>query len=105
MTKEQWGYWKLKLEPVIESKAEEWHILGYDRVTEKEVWECFLTKLEKNKERPEPVRSHWMVAELFHLKANDYMTWLTIEAYKGPEWFENEEPIDFSLKSFHAEDI
>jgi hypothetical protein len=100
VTKEQWSYWRLKLEPVIQSKVEEFHILGYDTATAKDIWECFIVKLEKNKERPEKIRSHWMVAELFRLKANDYMTSLTIEAYKGPGWFNNEDPIDFRLNSF-----
>lgn len=96
-TKEQWSYWKIKLEPVIKSKVEEWHIFGYDKVTEKDVWDCFITKLEKNKQRPEKIRSHWMVAQLFHLKVNDYMTFLTIQAYKGPEWFNHDERIDYDL--------
>lgn len=96
MSKEQWSYWKMKLEPVIESKVEEWHMLGYEKVTADDVWDCFLTKMSRNKDRPEKIRSYWITAELFSLKATDYMNFLTVEAYKGPEWFDGDEPLDFS---------
>ncbi|WP_078577224.1 post-transcriptional regulator [Salipaludibacillus agaradhaerens] len=100
MVNEQWSYWKMKLEPVIQSKVEEWKMLGYEKISEKDVWECFMIKVEKSKERPEKIRSHWMVSELFSLKVNDYMNLVTVAAYKGPEWFHNEQPVDFRLNQF-----
>ncbi|MDQ0254253.1 hypothetical protein J2S74_001628 [Evansella vedderi] len=92
---EQWDNWKAQLEPVLKSKAEEWQMLGYDRVTEDDVWACFLAKRSRM-DIPDPVLTHWIVGELFRLKANDYMNWLTVEAYKGPNWFDKEEPLDLS---------
>ncbi|MCE7793759.1 post-transcriptional regulator [Salipaludibacillus sp. CUR1] len=100
MAIEQWSYWKIKLEPIIQSKVEEWHMLGYENVTEKDVWECFIAKMEKNKDKPDKIRTHWIAAELFRLKANDYMNLLTIEAYKGPDWFDRDEPVDVRLNTY-----
>ncbi|UCZ54358.1 post-transcriptional regulator [Bacillus shivajii] len=84
--------WKAEVEPVIQSKAEEWNLLGYHRVSKEDVWKCFLEKVKKM-EVPDQVRPHWVVSVIFSLKVNDYMNYLTIEAYKGPSWFNDEEPI------------
>lgn len=88
--KHQWNDWKETLAPVIISKVEEWKIFGHDEVTEEDVWNAFLEKLRRNKEVPEEVRLHWIVAELFALSANDYMTQLTVNAYRGDDWFSSE---------------
>ena len=99
MTIEQWSYWKLKLEPAIESKLEEMQLLGYDQVTSEEIWELFIRKIEKDPERPTPVRAHWMVSKLMQLSPNDYMTSLTVAAYKAPDWFEDDEPLDLRTEA------
>lgn len=98
MTEKEWEGWKTKLGPVIKSKAEEWQLLGYERVTEEDVWNCFMAKSPRL-EIPEQVQTHWLVQELFRLKANDYMNWLTMEAYKGPSWFNKEKEMEFSLET------
>ncbi|GEL06827.1 post-transcriptional regulator [Salisediminibacterium halotolerans] len=94
MTIEQWSYWKLKLSPLIESKLEEMQLLGYDTVTSEGIWELFVNKIEKDPERPDPIRTHWMVSKLLRLSPNDYMTSLTVSAYKSPDWFESGEALD-----------
>lgn len=95
--------WKTELEPVIRSKAEEWQLLGYETVSKEDVWKCFLEKMKK-KDVPETIRLYWITAELFNLKVNDYMNALTVQAYKGPNWFHDEEPIDFNFKINVGED-
>ncbi|MCD8509001.1 MAG: post-transcriptional regulator [Bacillus sp. (in: Bacteria)] len=98
MTEHDWSDWKRQLEPVLTSKAEEWQLLGYEKVTEEDVWACFMAKLSKLTV-PETVTAHWIVGEVFRLKVTEYMNWLTMEAYKGPNWFTKDEGLEFSLKS------
>ncbi|SDY47626.1 Post-transcriptional regulator [Evansella caseinilytica] len=94
MNEDRWKTWETEMEVVLLSKAEEWQLLGYDQVTKEDVWQCFLSKLPRL-DVPDPVRPHWLAAELFHMKANDYMNWLTLQAYKGPNWFEDDKAISF----------
>lgn len=90
--KQQFEVWKEDVMPALTSKKEEFHMLNYDRVTEEEVWECVLAKLKKEKEF---VRIHHLVKMILTLKVTDYMNWLTIGAYKGPNWFVGEEEVEF----------
>lgn len=89
----QWEKWKLEVEPVLVSKVEEWHLLGYKRATIDDVWDCFKAKLPRI-EVPETITLSWLVGEIFHLKANDYMNWLTLQSYKAPSLFKDDGPID-----------
>ncbi|UTR09265.1 post-transcriptional regulator [Evansella sp. LMS18] len=98
MEKEKIQVWKEEIEPVLNSKAEELQMLGYENVSPEDVWECFTAKLPRI-EVPEEVRPHWIVAEVFRLRAHDYMNWLTVAAYKGPDWFKDDEPVDGRLST------
>lgn len=89
---QQFEVWKYDVKPALTSKVEELHMLGYDRATEEELWECVLTKLRKGKKF---VHIHQLVSTILTLKATDYMTWLTVGAYKGPNWFASEENFSF----------
>jgi hypothetical protein len=71
--------WKDEVKPAVISKKEEFHYMGYESVTEGEIWECVLTKLKKKKEDP---RLHTLVDYILSLTLNDFMTWLTIQSYK-----------------------
>ncbi|MFA9557182.1 post-transcriptional regulator [Evansella sp. AB-rgal1] len=101
MDEQQWLVWKNKVDIVLTSKAEEWKLFGYN-VTKEDVWGCFMSKLPRI-DIPETIRYHWLVAELFHMKVNDYMNWLTLQAYRGPNWFDSEEPVTFRLDNFRKE--
>lgn len=83
--KQQFEVWKDDVRPALISKMEEFHLIGYDRATVEELWDCVLAKLKKEKEF---VRIHNLVRIILTLKATDYMTWLTVDAYRGPNWFE-----------------
>lgn len=87
MGKQQFEVWKDEVLPVLNSKVEEFQLIGYDEASAEEVWECVLNKLRKQKE---PMRIYQFVNEILKLKVTDYMTWLTIGAYQGPNWFEEE---------------
>lgn len=69
---------KNNLKEVIVSKMEEFHMLGYDAVSEEDIWECATAKYKG--EWPKP---HQIVNDIYSLKPTAFMNWLTINAYKG----------------------
>ncbi|MFD3449378.1 post-transcriptional regulator [Microbacteriaceae bacterium 4G12] len=73
-----------QLQLVLDSKVEEFHMLGYDRVTAQEIWECL--KGKKWKRLTGDVKLHQLVNDILTLSTGDYMTYLTVEAYKAPLW-------------------
>lgn len=69
---------KEKLLQVLESKRDEFHLLGYESITIDEIWACVTSKYD----------GQWpplyqMVNDIFSLKVTDVMNWLTIGAYRG----------------------
>jgi hypothetical protein len=64
------------IESVCNSKAEEFRMLGYDRVTGKEVWDCVSSKY---KDMP-PL--HRIVNDILSLKTTQLMNWMTMTAWK-----------------------
>ncbi|MCM3716981.1 post-transcriptional regulator [Fictibacillus phosphorivorans] len=72
--------WKDEVRPAVRSKREEFHYMGYESVTDEEIWNCVLAKLKKKKEDP---RLHTLVDYILSLSLNDFMTWLTIQSYKA----------------------
>ncbi|WP_088102623.1 post-transcriptional regulator [Halalkalibacter urbisdiaboli] len=83
--KQQFEVWKSEVEPALQSKVDEFHFLGYDRAKKEEIWDCVLYRLRKKKEF---IHLHEFVNQILRLKPQDYMTWLTVNAYKKPEdWF------------------
>ncbi|PHA00845.1 histidine kinase [Bacillus pseudomycoides] len=73
-----------QLRIVLESKVEEFQMLGYDRVTTEDVWKCLKTR--KWKKVDSDVRLHELVNDVLTLTANEYMTFLTMKAYQAPLW-------------------
>lgn len=83
--KQQFEVWKEDMEPVLTSKVEEFHLLGYDKATKEEIWNCVTERLRKKKTY---IPFYMFTDELLNLKASIYMTWLTVHSYKEPEdWF------------------
>ncbi len=87
MEQQQFEVWKEDVMPALTSKVEEFHLLGYDRASEEELWECVLARLRKEKKF---VQIHYLVHAILTLKVTDYMTWLTIGAYKDQNSFFSE---------------
>jgi hypothetical protein len=73
-----------QLQVVLESKVDEFRLLGYDRVTAQDVWDCL--KMKKWKRVGDEVKIYQLVNDVLTLSASDYMTYLTMEAYKAPLW-------------------
>ncbi|MDV2685916.1 post-transcriptional regulator [Alkalihalophilus lindianensis] len=89
MERQQFESWRYDVEPALASKVEEFHFLGYDRVTVDQVWACVMDRLRKQKEF---IHLHAFVQVILTLKVQDYMTWVTKESYReGENWFKKQE--------------
>ncbi|EMY5508350.1 post-transcriptional regulator [Bacillus sp. FSL L8-0642] len=73
-----------QLQVVLESKVEEFHMFGYDRVTDDDIWK-FL-KVKKWKNINGDVRLYELVNDVLRVSTNEYMNYLTVEAYQAPLW-------------------
>lgn len=71
--------WKGMLTSVINSKVEEFRLMGYSRTTSEDVWQCLTDKVWKG--NPEK-RLHEVVQDIFHLRSTTYMSFLTVQTYK-----------------------
>lgn len=71
---------KAIIQPVIESKLEEFHLIGYEDVTEVELW-AYLNQ-KKWKKRQE-FSLHQVVSDVLTVKITDVMSYVTIESYKS----------------------
>jgi hypothetical protein len=69
---------KKKLQEVLVSKRDEFHMLGYDGASIDEIWECVISKYKKG--WPQFFQ---VVNDIYSLKPMAFMNWLTLNAYKG----------------------
>jgi hypothetical protein len=86
---EQLQAWKETVYPALLSKAEEFHLLGYERVTPNEVWNCIMAKLGRKNEE---YMLHQFINVILRMSVNEYMNWLTIQAYQAPGLFIGDQP-------------
>ncbi|GAA3321146.1 post-transcriptional regulator [Ectobacillus funiculus] len=75
--------YRQELNVVLQSKVEEFHMLGYDRVTEQEIWTCLKSKKSGNGYQKK-LKSISSLMMFLTLSTSDYMTYLTMQAYKAP---------------------
>lgn len=59
------------------SKAQEFHMLGYEQVTGADVWSCVSSKYKKGLP---PL--HRLINDILTLKTTTFMNWLMINSYK-----------------------
>ncbi|TMW73970.1 post-transcriptional regulator [Alteribacter natronophilus] len=100
--------WKEELMPALESKAEEWQMLGYERVTVEDVWQCVTVKWQKDIKRgdlEEPFRIHRLLGDVMSLNSSEYMNFLTVEAYKEPDYFRGDEDAPQSLDEMNLDGL
>jgi hypothetical protein len=69
---------KEQMKMMCESKAEEFHMIGYEQVTADEIWECVSSAYKKG-----IPATHQIVADIFSLKVTKFMNWLTMKVYQG----------------------
>ncbi|OXS57967.1 hypothetical protein B1A99_15135 [Cohnella sp. CIP 111063] len=61
------------------SKAEEFHLIGYEQVTGADVWECVSDKYHKKGIPP----LHEIVNDILSLKVTQFMNYITLNMYRG----------------------
>lgn len=76
MTEEQTN---AMIEQLCESKAEEFRLIGYDRVTGSDVWECVSDKYHKKGTPP----LYQVVNDILSLKVTQFMNFITLNMYRG----------------------
>lgn len=69
---------KVELRDICQSKAEEFHFLGYEHVTPDEVWDCV-----SNAYRKEIPSIHKLVNDILSLPVTKFMNWMTMKIYRG----------------------
>ena len=77
-----------KVQPVIESKLEEFHILGYERVTDKELWDYLTQKIWRKPK--DDVHLYELVSDIFAVKVSDVVHFRTIAEMQTADWFSPE---------------
>ncbi|MBY0123920.1 post-transcriptional regulator [Bacillus sp. S/N-304-OC-R1] len=86
-----------ELKPALKSKQEEFSLLGYDRVTEQELWD-FL-KRKKWRKADENRRISELVQDIFSVKVGEFFNYATVEAFKGADFaFSDEDELRKLLK-------
>jgi hypothetical protein len=66
------------IEGLCNSKAEEFHMLGYEQVTGRDIWECVSDGYRKG-----TPRLHRLVNDILTLKVTQFMNWNTMNVYRG----------------------
>lgn len=76
----QYSSYYNEISPAIKSKLEEFRLFGYEKVTEKELWD-YLTK-KKWKKINEEIHLYEVVADVLSVKIGEVMNFTTVEAFK-----------------------
>ncbi|EWG09886.1 post-transcriptional regulator [Cytobacillus firmus] len=85
----EYDYFRTTVKPALESKLDEFRLLGYKKVTEQDLW-VYLTK-KKWKKPKENVRLFEIVEEVMKVKVSEYIHYATIESFKEDEFDLNNE--------------
>lgn len=82
---------------VLQSKLEEFSLLGYGHVSEQELWDFLLRK--KWRKLSEPKLLHEVVADIMSIKVGEFFNYATVEAFKEAEFsFDDEDELRELLK-------
>ncbi|WP_051302205.1 post-transcriptional regulator [Salibacterium aidingense] len=84
--------WREDVEPVLQSKAEEFQMFGYTSADQERVWNCTMEKLKK---REESHRIHVLVNSILTLSLSDFMNQITVASYKeSAKYYSTEANLD-----------
>jgi hypothetical protein len=73
--------WRTIIGPFLQSKLDEFQLLGLNHLKMDEFWQFVKESLEKKKEE-KPERIHEVVAAVMALTVNDYMNKLRVDLFK-----------------------
>ncbi|MFC7060746.1 post-transcriptional regulator [Halobacillus seohaensis] len=85
--------WRKTVELVLNSKKEEFKLLGYNKATTEDVWQCLHKKVWKN---DPPKRLYEIVQDIFHLSNNLFVSYITVEAYRNDDLMASIEALENS---------
>jgi hypothetical protein len=71
-----------KVKPAIESKLEEFELLGYGHINEQEIWDYLEKKRWQKQEKP----LHQVVNDILTLKPGDIINFMAMESYKNTSY-------------------
>lgn len=74
--------WKPVIKPVLNSKVDEFLLMGYSRATSEDIWNCLEQRVWKGNPTK---RLYEVVQDILHLRANIYMNYLTVNAYQDDD--------------------
>lgn len=74
--------WKDMMQPALESKKGEFQLMGYEKASTEEIWNCLVLKVWKGNP---PKRVYEVVQDIFHLASNIYLSYLTVKAYEDDD--------------------
>jgi hypothetical protein len=87
---QDYGSFYETVRPALQSKLEEFELLGYDSVSETDIWD-YLVKKKWKKEKEDPNVSR-IVQSILSLKVGEFMNYKAVEALKDTSFsLENEE--------------
>lgn len=69
------------IEQLCRSKAEEFHLFGYEQVSGADIWECVSDKYHKKGMPP----LHEIVNDILSLKVTQFMNFITLSMYRGEQ--------------------
>ncbi|WP_170007785.1 post-transcriptional regulator [Bacillus fonticola] len=93
-TTKVWKSYEAVLYPALKSKAEEFQLLGIDKVNPEAVW-TFCVQKKWRKVDPADVRIYQLAQDILSAKVQDFMSFQTIEAIKSPDLMKGLSEEDF----------
>ncbi|WP_071395881.1 post-transcriptional regulator [Bacillus tuaregi] len=94
---QEYDHFRSKVWPALKSKQEEFQLLGYESVSEEDIWQ-FLVRKKWRKENNE-MKLYEMVQSILSLKVGEFMNYSTVEALKDAEFtLDNDEELLELLK-------
>lgn len=79
-----YNHFRTGVAPALTSKLEEFRLLGYEAVTENELWEFLLKK--RWKKIKEDIKLYEIIDDILSVKVSDFISYATIEIYKNNEF-------------------
>ncbi|MBY7143280.1 post-transcriptional regulator [Virgibacillus sp. NKC19-3] len=74
--------WKDTVKPALNSKVDEFRIMGYTKANHEDIWNCLVQKVWKGNPNK---RLYEIVQDIFHLGSNVYLSYLTVNAYQDDD--------------------
>ncbi|GGH85780.1 hypothetical protein JOD43_003445 [Pullulanibacillus pueri] len=81
-------YWRIKVNPFLQSKLEEFQLLGINHLSLDDLWAFIKEKVQKKtkkNEADEEWRLHQVVGYIMSISVNDYMNKIRLEMFQDED--------------------